>query len=151
MPKLLLAEDNDFTRELLTRRLENAGHEIIPVANGKEAILAARQYRPDLILMDLEMPVMDGRAAIRALKMDPHTFRIPIIVVSSHLAADTIAETFSDGCEGYEAKPVIVPRLLERINETLHGIASAARQPARISPSAATPPPDPSSSPAPDL
>jgi CheY-like chemotaxis protein len=128
MPRLLLAEDNDFSRDLLTRRLENAGHEIIAVANGKEALLAARQYRPDLILMDLEMPVMDGRAAIRALKTDPHTFRIPIIVVSSHMAAETIAEAFSDGCEGFEAKPVIVPRLLERINETLDSHATTARQ-----------------------
>jgi len=120
MPRLLLAEDNDFSRDLLTRRLENAGHEVIAVANGKEALLAARQYRPDLILMDLEMPVMDGRAAIRALKTDPHTFRIPVIVVSAHLAAETIAEALSDGCQGYEPKPVIVPRLLERISETLH-------------------------------
>jgi CheY-like chemotaxis protein len=127
MPKLLLAEDNDFSRELLTRRLENAGHEIIAVANGKEALLAARQYHPDLILMDLEMPVMDGRAAIRALKTDPHTFRIPIIVISSHMAAETIAEAFSDGCEGFEAKPVIVPRLLERINETLHSSGITTR------------------------
>jgi two-component system, cell cycle response regulator DivK len=150
MSKLLLAEDNDFSRELLTRRLENAGHEIIAVANGKEALLAARQYRPDLILMDLEMPVMDGRAAIRALKTDPHTFRIPIIVVSSHLAAETIAETFSDGCEGYEAKPVIVPRLLERIDETLQSAGTATRQ-TRISPSPATPHPDPSLTPARDL
>lgn len=127
MPRILLAEDNDFSRELLTRRLENAGYEIIAVANGKEALLAARQYHPDLILMDLEMPVMDGRAAIRSLKTDPHTFRIPIIVVSSHMAAETIAEAYSDGCEGFEAKPVIVPRLLERINETLASNGTTAR------------------------
>jgi two-component system cell cycle response regulator DivK len=119
MPKLLLAEDNDFSRDLLTRRLENAGYHIIPVANGKEAVLAARQFHPDLILMDLEMPVMDGRAAIRALKTDPHTFRIPIIVVTSHTTPETVAEAVSAGCQAFESKPVILHRLLERISETL--------------------------------
>jgi len=119
MPKLLLAEDNDLSRELLTRRLENAGYQIIPVANGKEAVLAARQFRPDLILMDLEMPIMDGRAAIRALKTDPHTFRIPIIVVTSHNAPENVAEAVSAGCQAFETKPVILHRLLERISETL--------------------------------
>lgn len=119
MPKLLLAEDNDFSREMLTRRLENAGFEIIPVANGREALLAARHYHPDLILMDLEMPIMDGRAAIRALKTDPHTFRIPIIVVTANTESETVAEAVSAGCVGFQEKPVIVHRLLERINETL--------------------------------
>jgi two-component system, cell cycle response regulator DivK len=119
MPKLLLAEDNDFSREMLTRRLENAGFEIIPVANGREALLAARHYHPDLILMDLEMPIMDGRAAIRALKTDPHTFRIPIIVVTADTESETVAEAVSAGCVGFQEKPVIVHRLLERINETL--------------------------------
>ena len=120
MFKVLLAEDNDFSRDLLTRRLENAGYQVIGVSNGKEALLAARQYRPDLILRDLEMPVMDGRAAIRALKVDPHTFRIPIIVVTSHTAPETVAEAVSAGCQGFEGKPVILRRLLERIQETLH-------------------------------
>ncbi|HLI86185.1 MAG TPA: response regulator [Bryobacteraceae bacterium] len=143
MPKLLLAEDNDFSRELLTRRLENAGHQIIAVANGREAILAARQYRPDLILMDLEMPVMDGRAAIRTLKIDPHTYRIPIIVVSAHMAEEIIAATYSDGCEAYEAKPVIVSRLLERINETLHALSTTPRQPKlSLAPDAPATPPE---------
>jgi two-component system, cell cycle response regulator DivK len=119
MPKLLLAEDNDFIREMFTRRLEKAGFEIIPVANGREALLAARHHHPDLILMDLEMPVMDGRAAIRALKMDPHTFRIPIIVVTADAESETVAEALSEGCVGFQEKPVIVHRLLERINETL--------------------------------
>jgi two-component system, cell cycle response regulator DivK len=125
MPTLLLAEDNDFSRDLLTRRLETAGYQVIGVANGKEALLAARQYHPDLILMDLEMPVMDGRAAIRALKTDPHTFRIPIIVVTSHTASETVAEAVSAGCEAFEAKPVILRRLLERISETLQPADSA--------------------------
>jgi CheY-like chemotaxis protein len=119
MPKLLLAEDNEFSRELLTRRLEHAGYQVIGAANGREALLAARQYHPDLILMDLEMPVMDGRAAIRALKTDPHTSRIPIIVVTSHTAQETVAEAVSAGCAGFQEKPVILPRLLERITETL--------------------------------
>jgi len=119
MPKLLLAEDNDFSRDLLTKRLENAGYHIIPVANGKEAVLAARQFQPDLILMDLEMPIMDGRAAIRVLKTDPQTFRIPIIVVTAHTAPENVADAVSAGCQAFETKPVILRQLLELISETL--------------------------------
>ena len=122
MPKLLLAEDNDLSRELLARRLESAGYSIIPASNGKEALLAARQYRPDLILMDLEMPVMDGRAAIRALKTDPHTFRIPIIVVTAHTETENVSGALSAGCAGWEPKPFVLDRLLERIHETLRNV-----------------------------
>ncbi len=126
MRKLLLAEDNEFSREMLARRLENAGFEIIPVTNGREAVLAARQYQPDLILMDLEMPVMDGRAAIRGLKTDPHTFRIPIIVVTANTNAETVAEAVAAGCAGFQEKPVILRSLLARIQETLEAAQGSA-------------------------
>ena len=137
MTKLLLAEDNEFSRDLLTRRLRRQGFEVDTAANGREAVTAARSGRPDLILMDIDMPVMDGNAAIRALKIDPHTFRIPVIVVSAHASPEKLAESLSAGCTAFEAKPVVLSRLLERIQEAL-----AANRPTPA-PSAPAEPVDP--------
>jgi len=119
MPKLLLAEDDEFSREMLMLRLEKAGYEMIAVCNGKEALLSARQYRPDLILMDLGMPVMDGCSAIRALRSDPHTFRIPILVLTAYATPDRVADAVEAGCDAYEIKPIVLRRLTERIEELL--------------------------------
>ncbi len=99
MTKLLLAEDNEFSRDMLTRRLQREGFEVITAANGREAVVGARRDHPDVILMDLDMPVMDGHAAMRALKSDPRTFRIPIIVVSAHAAPEDVAQAVASGCQ----------------------------------------------------
>jgi CheY-like chemotaxis protein len=125
MPKILLAEDNEFSRDLLRRRLEKAGYEIITAIDGKEAVHAARQHRPDLIIMDLDMPVMDGRAAIRAVRNDPRTFRTPIIVLTAHAEPDEVMKAVADGCNAYETKPIVLKRLLERIEEVLGATAPA--------------------------
>ena len=119
MTKLLLAEDNEFSRDMLMRRLQRQGFEVTTAANGREAIAAVRRDHPDLILMDLDMPVMDGYAAMRALKSDPRTFRIPIIVVSAHASPEDVAEALASGCQAFEAKPLVLRRLLDRIEETL--------------------------------
>ena len=123
MAKLLLAEDDEFSRDMLVRRLERSGYEILSAADGREALMAARAQRPDLILMDLDMPVMDGRTAIRALKIDPRTFRIPIIVLTAHTSAEVVADAIAAGCQPFEAKPIVLRRLLERIEGLLkeHG------------------------------
>lgn len=119
MSKLLLAEDDEFSRDMLVRRLERQGFEMISAADGRETLLAARQHRPDLILLDLDMPVMDGRAALRALRTDPRTFRIPIIILTAHANPDDVAEAKLAGCTAYETKPIVLRRLLERIEEGL--------------------------------
>ena len=119
MAKLLLAEDDEFSRDMLVRRLERSGYEILSAADGREALRAARLHRPDLILMDLDMPVMDGRTAISALKSDPRTFRIPIIVLTAHTSAQDVADAVKAGCQAYEAKPIVLRRLLERIEGLL--------------------------------
>jgi len=129
MPKLLLAEDDEFSRDMLLRRLEKAGYEMIAVSDGKQALLSARQHHPDLILMDLDMPVMDGKAAIRALKSDPHMFRIPVLVLTAHATPDHLADAVEAGCGGFEAKPIVLRRLIERIEEML-GNSPSAGQPA---------------------
>jgi CheY-like chemotaxis protein len=126
MPKLLLAEDDEFSRDMLVRRLELQGFEMIAAADGREAILAARQHRPDLIIMDLDMPVLDGRGAMRALKSDPHTFKIPIIVLTAHAEPEVVAEAVEHGCAAYETKPIVLRRLLERIQEVLGPMTAPA-------------------------
>jgi two-component system cell cycle response regulator DivK len=117
--KLLLAEDDEFSRDMLVRRLERQGFEMIAAADGREALLAARQHRPDLIIMDLDMPILDGRGAIRALRSDPHTFKIPIIVLTAHAGPQDVAEAAAHDCAGYETKPIVLRRLVERIQEVL--------------------------------
>jgi CheY-like chemotaxis protein len=119
MSKLLLAEDDEFSRDMLLRRLQKAGYEMIAACNGKEALLAARQHHPDLILMDLDMPVMDGKTAIRALKSDPHTFKIPVLVLTAHATPNYVADAVEAGCGAYETKPIVLRRLIERIEDLL--------------------------------
>ena len=119
MSKLLLAEDDEFSRDMLVRRLERQGFEMIAAADGREALLAARQHHPDLILMDLDMPVLDGHGAMQALRSDPRTFSIPIIVLTAHASPDDVARALSTGCQAYETKPIVLRRLLDRIAEIL--------------------------------
>jgi CheY-like chemotaxis protein len=128
MAKLLLAEDDEFSRDMLVRRLQRNGFEMVAAADGREAILAARQHRPDLILMDLDMPVMDGASAIRALKSDPRTFKIPVIVLTAHASSDDVADALAAGCQAYETKPIVLRRLVERVEEALKAAAGDLRQ-----------------------
>jgi len=138
MAKLLLAEDGGFSRDMLARRLERTDYEVLAAAHGREAVRAARIGRPGLILMDLDMPVMDGRAAIRALESDPRTFRIPIIVPTACTTVEVVANAAAAGCEAYGAKPVVLRRLVERIEGLLRVNVSRATP----APSAPGEPPD---------
>lgn len=118
MRKLLLAEDDEFSRDMLARRLAHRGYEVITAGNGRVA-LAAREHRPDLILLDLDMPVINGRAALRSLKNDPRTFRIPVIALAARASMDDVRQAATEGCHGCEAKPVVLRRLLQRIDDIL--------------------------------
>ena len=148
MPKLLLAEDDEFSRDMLVRRLERQGFEMLAAADGREAILAARQHRPDLIIMDLDMPVVDGRTAVRMLKSDPHTFRIPIIVLTAHAEPQEVAEAAEHGCAAYETKPIVLRRLMDRIHEVL-GIPAAEPGESAATPTQNAPAAPPGRAPAP--
>jgi len=119
MAKLLVAEDDEFSRDMLVRRLQRQGYEVISAADGREALNAARTHRPDLILMDLDMPVMDGRQAMSALRNDPRTFKTPIIVLTAHASPQDVAAAVDAGCRSYETKPIVIRRLVERIEEAL--------------------------------
>jgi CheY-like chemotaxis protein len=125
MARLLVAEDDEFSRDMLVRRLERHGFEVASAADGREALQAVRQHRPDLILMDLDMPVMDGRLAMSALRNDPRTFKIPIIVLTAHASPEDVAAAVEAGCHSYETKPIVIRRLVERIEEALQAGHSA--------------------------
>jgi len=119
MTKVLLADDNEFCRDMLACRLVRHGYEVITAADSRAVLVAARGQRPDLILLDLDMPVMDSRAAVRSLKLDPRTFRIPVIALAAEASLEKVTQAAAEGCQACEAKPVVLRRLLERIEEAL--------------------------------
>lgn len=114
--KILIVEDNEMNRDALKRRLEKKGFEITLALTGVEAILIAEQVQPDLILMDLSLPVMDGWTATRRLKLNPATKKIPVIALTAHAMAEDRKKALEAGCDDYDTKPIELSRLLEKIN-----------------------------------
>ena len=112
---ILLVEDNPENRDMLSRRLKRRGHEVGFAENGVEAIERAQTDRPDLILMDLSLPVMDGWEAIRRLKADAATAAIPIIALTAHAMAGDRASALQAGADDYDTKPVDLERLLSKV------------------------------------
>ena len=116
MSKILLIEDNEMNRDMLSRRLVRKGYEVVVAVDGQQGIDAARQDRPDLIIMDMSLPVLDGWEATRQLKADPETQAIPIIGLSAHAMAGDREKAMDAGCDDYDTKPVELPRLLDKIS-----------------------------------
>lgn len=106
IPKVLVVEDNPLNLELATDLLQACGIEVIPAATGEAAIKLAHEHMPNLILMDLSLPGMDGLQATRALKADPQTARIPIVAVTAHAMKGDEQKALDVGCEGYITKPI---------------------------------------------
>ena len=119
MPKLLLVEDNETNRDMLSRRLTRRGFELILAVNGKEGVEMAASGAPDLILMDLAMPIMDGWEATKQLKADPATAAIPVIALTAHAMAGDEAKAKEAGADDYDTKPVDLQRLLGKIEALL--------------------------------
>jgi two-component system, cell cycle response regulator DivK len=115
MATLLLAEDDANIRDLMSRRLQREGYEVITVVNGAEAIIRARSERPDLILMDMGLPLLNGYQAAAKLKATPETWAIPIIALTAFASASDRAKYLAAGCDEYESKPVAFERLLSKI------------------------------------
>jgi CheY-like chemotaxis protein len=120
MKTILLVEDNEPSRDALGRRLERRGFHVRQAADGQQAVTLARETSPDLILMDLGLPVMDGWAATRLLKGDAETRQIPIIVLSAHAMTGDRELALAAGGDEFDSKPVRFDRLMEKI-ETLLG------------------------------
>ena len=119
MPKILVVEDNEMNRDMLSRRLQRRGYEVIVAIDGGEGLALAQSRRPDLILMDMSLPVVDGWEATRRLKAAPETQSIPIIALTAHAMATDRDKAIEAGCDDYDIKPVELPRLLEKIQAVL--------------------------------
>jgi len=119
MAKILLVEDNELNRDMLSRRLQRRSHVVLVAVDGDEGVRAARAERPDLILMDMSLPVMDGWAATRLLKEDPATRAIPIIGLTAHAMEGDREQCLDAGCDDYDTKPVDLVRLLTKIDAVL--------------------------------
>ena len=118
--KILLVEDNELNRDMLSRRLERRGYEVLVAVDGSEAVAAATRERPDLILMDISLPVMDGCEAMRQIRGTPETSAIPIIALTAHAMPGDRDEALAAGADDYDTKPVELPRLLQKIEGLLN-------------------------------
>src|SRR6185437_5805516 len=105
MPRILLVEDNEMNRDMLSRRLIRRGYDVILAQDGKEGLQAAHSLSPDLILMDMSLPIVDGWEATRRLKASPDTAGIPVIALTAHALTDDRDKATKAGCDGYETKP----------------------------------------------
>ncbi|MCC6539198.1 MAG: response regulator [Bryobacterales bacterium] len=125
MPKLLLVEDNEMNRDMLSRRLVRKGFEVVLAVDGAEGIALAASESPDLILMDMTLPVVNGWDATRAIKAGDTTRHIPVIALTALAMVGDREQALEAGCDDYDTKPVELPRLLEKI-ETLLNARQAA-------------------------
>ena len=124
MAKILLVEDNEMNRDMLSRRLLRKGHEITMAVDGAQGVEMAKALLPDLILMDMSLPVIDGWEATRQLKADDKTRSIPVIALTAHAMAGDQEKAIEAGCDDYDTKPVELPRLLGKIAALLARKAS---------------------------
>jgi len=125
MAKILLVEDNEMNRDMLSRRLEKKGYTVVMACDGGAGVAMARSEAPDLILMDMSLPVMDGWTATREIKRDDGTRRIPVIALTAHALATDRDRALEAGCDDYDTKPIELARLLGKIEGLLGRQASA--------------------------
>ena len=121
MPKILLVEDNEDNRDMLSRRLIRKGYDVSLASDGGAGVAQALAEAPDLILMDMSLPVLDGWEATRRVKENPATRAIPIVALTAHAMADDREKALAAGCDDYDTKPIDLPRLLEKIERLLAG------------------------------
>ena len=119
--KILVVEDNDLNLDMITRRLKRKGFSVVAAVNGEEALERAAAEQPDLVLMDLSLPEMDGWEATRRLKSEDATKAIPVIALTAHAMAGDRQRALEAGADEYETKPVDFKRLLEKMNSLLPG------------------------------
>jgi CheY-like chemotaxis protein len=119
MAKILIVEDNEMNRDMLSRRLIRRGYTVVTAVDGEQGLVAAGSERPDLILMDMSLPVMDGWEATRRLKAESATQAIPVIGLTAHAMTGDRDKAMAAGCDDYDTKPVELPRLLEKIEALL--------------------------------
>jgi two-component system cell cycle response regulator DivK len=121
MARILLVEDNEMNRDMLSRRLSKRGHEILIAVDGAQGVEMARSEKPNLILMDMSLPVLHGWDATREIKAGDATAGIPVIALTAHAMAGDREKALEAGCDEFETKPIELPRLLEKIERLLGG------------------------------
>lgn len=119
MPKILLVEDNEMNRDMLSRRLQRKGYEVIIAVDGKQGITMAQTGLPDLILMDMSLPVMDGWEATKRIKTITETASIPVIALTAHAMEGDLEKSLEAGCDDYDTKPIDFQRLIKKIEAFL--------------------------------
>jgi CheY-like chemotaxis protein len=124
MPRILLVEDNEMNRDMLSRRLERRGYEVAIAVDGQQGVAMAQSESPDVILMDMSLPVMDGWEATRTLKSSPDTKDIPIIALTAHAMSTDRDKAMEAGCDDYDTKPIELTRLLAKIEALIAGVSS---------------------------
>ena len=119
MPKILLVEDNEMNRDMLSRRLIRSGYEVVLAVDGAQGVALAASEAPDVVLMDMSLPVLDGWEATRRLKSDPKTRTLPVIALTAHAMAGDEEKARQAGCDDFDTKPVEYTRLLSKIEGLL--------------------------------
>ena len=119
MAKILLVEDNEMNRDMLSRRLERRGYQVVVALDGEQGVSMAQAERPDLILMDMSLPVLNGWEATQRIKSAPETQKIPVIALTAHAMAGDQDRAIAAGCDDYDSKPIDLPRLLQKIEKFL--------------------------------
>ena len=119
MKKILLIEDNELNRDMLSRRLQKRGYDVVMAVDGEQGVAAALSELPALILMDMSLPGLDGWEATRRIKAGPRTGRIPIIALTAHAMPSDRDRSLAAGCDDFDTKPVDLPRLLQKIEALL--------------------------------
>ena len=119
MPKILLVEDNEMNRDMLSRRLERRGYQVVIATDGQEGVARAVEEKPDLILMDMSLPVKDGWTATREIKADARLAATPVIALTAHAMSGDRERAMEAGCDDYDTKPVEFDRLLGKIQALL--------------------------------
>lgn len=121
MAKILLVEDNELNRDMLSRRLTRQGYQVVLAHDGARGVEMTGSEKPDLVLMDMSLPVLDGWEAAKRLKADPATRSIPVIALTAHAMTADRERALAAGCDDYDTKPIVLPRLLEKMQRLLHG------------------------------
>ncbi len=119
MSKILLVEDNEMNRDMLSRRLKRRGYEVVIAVDGAAGVAMANLENPDLVLMDMSLPIMDGWEATKTLKANPDTSSIPVIALTAHAMSGDRAKALKAGCDDYDTKPIELSRLLGKIKAFL--------------------------------
>jgi CheY-like chemotaxis protein len=131
--KILLVEDNEMNRDMLSRRLAKRGYAVVMAVDGAEGVDMARSESPDLVLMDMGLPVMDGWTATRHIKADPTTARIPVVALTAETTEGDREKCLEAGCDDYDTKPVDLERLIGKIEALLGGLPPAPEKPSPAS------------------